>query len=353
MLKSFIKKHKIKDTTLCIGVSGGSDSLALALMANEQLSPLGYKIIAITVNHGLRPSAQEEADYVAKIMQQHNIEHHILHWLGQKPKTGIEEAARNARYELIGNWCKENNVKFLLTAHHLHDQAETFFMRLERGSGLDGLCGMKETFKRKNFTILRPLLNTNPQVMKDYLNAKNIKWIEDESNFCAELLRVKIRQFLPTFEKETGISALKIAQTMNRLQSTQKYLDNKISEILNTVFKNYNQKAYWCEAKSFIKFEQEIKFRILKKILKDVGQKDYAPQADKIFNLIEKINLTDFKAATLGNCHISVFADNFWILPEKPNNPAYSAKKWEEYVKKHPTYKTKKIPLRLKKLILK
>ena len=352
MLKNFLEQHKIKDKKLCIGVSGGSDSLALVLMADEELTPLGYKIIALTVNHGLRPSAQQEADYVASVMAQHNIEHHILYWNGEKPLTGIEEAARIARYELIGNWCKKNQVNFLMTAHHLYDQAETFFMRIERGSGLDGLCGMKDIFKRDGFTIIRPLLNTNPQTMKDYLNSKNIKWIEDESNFCSELLRVKITQFLPVFEKQTGISALKIVQTMNRLQTSQRYFDKTVSKILNTVFKSYQEKAYWCEIKDFLNFEQEIKFRILQTILRIVGQKDYAPQADKILNLIEKINNPEFKAATLSDCHISFFDNRLWILPEKPECLTYSSKNWKEYLIKHPKLKKQKIPSRLKKVMM-
>jgi len=352
MFSAFLQKHKIVEKTICVGVSGGSDSLALVLMLNDELSSLGYKIIALTVNHGLRPSAQEEANYVAKIMQEHNIEHHILCWEGKKPTTGVEEAARNARYELIGNWCKDNNVKFLMTAHHLYDQAETFFMRIERGSGLDGLCGMKEVFKRKYFTILRPLLNTNPKVMKDYLNDKNIKWVEDESNFSTDLLRVRIRQFLPEFEKKTGINALKIVSTMNILQNSQNYFNNEVSKILNTVFSSYEEKAFWCELTDFFNFEQEIKFRILKAILKIVGKKDYAPQADKILNLIEKINNPEFKASTLGDCHISAFDNKLWILPENPNNSLYSPKNWKEYLKKHPKLKKQKLPLRLKKVMM-
>ena len=352
MLTDFLKKHKIKEKRICVGVSGGSDSLALVLLADEELTPLGYKIIAITVNHGLRSCAQQEADYVAKIMQKHNIEHHILCWEGDKPITGIEEAARNARYELIGNWCKENQVKFLMTAHHLYDQAETFFMRIERGSGLDGLCGMKDVFKRDGFTILRPLLNTNPNVMKDYLKDKNIQWVEDESNFCADLLRVRIRQFLPEFEEKTGISALKIVNTMNILQKSQNYFDEKVSKILNNAFQNYHEKAFWCELAEFLNFEPELKFRIFKKVLKLVGQKDYAPQADKIFYLIEKINNPNFKASTLGGCHISLYDNKLWILPENPHSLKYSVKNWKEYLQNHPKFKKQKLPSRLKKIII-
>ena len=298
MLKSFLQKHNITDKKLCIGVSGGSDSLALVLMANEQLSPLGYKIVAITVNHNLRPSAQEEADYVARIMKKFNIEHHVLHWVDNKPSNGIEEAARKARYGLIGKWCQENQVKILFTAHHLYDQAETFFMRIERGSGLDGLCGMKEVLETPNFIIARPLLNTNPQFMKNYLINKNIKWVEDESNYCTDLLRVKIRQFLPELEQKTGISALKIVQTMARLQTSKKYIDNEMEKNIKNRFLSFNNMAFWCNIAEFLKLDIELQYKIVGNILKTISQSDYTPQADKVFNLIEKIKEPNFKSAT-------------------------------------------------------
>ena len=120
---------------------------------------------------------------------------------------------------------------------------------------------------------------------------------------------------------------------MNILQNSQNYFDNEVSKILNTVFSSYEEKAFWCELTDFFNFEQEIKFRILKAILKIVGKKDYAPQADKILNLIEKINNPEFKASTLGDCHISAFDNKLWILPENPDNSLYSPKNWKEYLK--------------------
>ena len=353
MFETFLKKHNITEKTICVGVSGGSDSLALVLMANQELLPLGYKIIAVTVNHHLRPSAQDEADYVAKIMQTYGIEHHILHWEGHKPVSGIEEAARKARYSLIGKWCKENKIKILMTAHHLYDQAETFFMRLERGSGLDGLCGMQEVFKRDDMLIIRPLLYTNPKIMKDYLIDKNISWIDDESNYCTDLLRVKIRQFLPEFEIKTGISVMRIAETMKRLQTSKNYIENKVLDVVDTMFENYENKVFTCHAENFNKLDDEIKFKVISKILKTIACVDYAPQADKIFNLMNKIRQSDFRATTLGYCYICIFDNKLWFQPEKVENESYTQKAWKEYVKKHKQYKNKKMPIRVKKLIYK
>ena len=95
-MQDFFTKYGIENQAIAVGVSGGADSLALALRLNEQ----GYKIVALTVDHGLRPEARIEAEYVASVMQKYNIEHHILTWVGTKPQTSIEEAAREARYNL-------------------------------------------------------------------------------------------------------------------------------------------------------------------------------------------------------------------------------------------------------------
>ena len=139
-MEDFLLTHNIKNTTVAVAVSGGADSLALVLMAAEMYAVDSIKIVALTVDHGLRSTSAQEAEYVANLMKAHGIEHHILVWEGIKPQTGIEEAARAARYELMREWCLRNDVHYLMVAHHLFDQAETFLMRLQRGSGLKGLC---------------------------------------------------------------------------------------------------------------------------------------------------------------------------------------------------------------------
>ena len=159
----FFKKHKIDDETIAVGVSGGADSLALALMLKDN----GKKVVALTVNHCLRQEAEAEAEYVAELMKKHNIEHHILVWTdGSKVKKGVEERARDARYNLMISFCKDNNIKVLATAHHLRDQAETFLLRLQRGSGLFGLSSMLPVSERDKIVLIRPLLDRSPEDLK-------------------------------------------------------------------------------------------------------------------------------------------------------------------------------------------
>ena len=104
---AFFKKHKLSDDVVAVGVSGGADSLALALM----LKDMGKKVVALTVDHCLRKESAKEAEYVANLMKKCDIEHHILRWEdGAKVKKSIEENARTARYGLMTDFCKKNNI---------------------------------------------------------------------------------------------------------------------------------------------------------------------------------------------------------------------------------------------------
>ena len=141
-LKDIINLSEITGDVVAVGVSGGADSLALLLLMDELLRPLGRRVAALTVDHGLRKESRAEAEYVAGVAAARGIEHHILTWQGDKPRSGVEEAARTARYALLCSWCHEHGVETLCMAHHQQDQAETFLIRLQRGSGLTGLCGM-------------------------------------------------------------------------------------------------------------------------------------------------------------------------------------------------------------------
>ena len=168
VIRDFFIKNNIDAKAIAVGVSGGADSLALALLLKEYLPDI--KIVALTVDHKLRPTSLEEALYTKDVMEKFGIEHHILTWKGEKPLTGIEEQARLARYELLTNWCKKNNINYLAIAHHLFDQAETFLMRIQRGSGVLGLSSMEDIVVRDGICILRPLLDISPLMLKEYLN---------------------------------------------------------------------------------------------------------------------------------------------------------------------------------------
>lgn len=183
---------------LVAAVSGGSDSLALLMLLTEWMAqqPARVPIIAVTVDHGLRPEASDEARFVGAICNRLGIRHRTMNWEGAKPATGLAEAARAARYRLLVQAADEAGADTILTGHTLDDQAETVAMRAERGEGR-GLAGMAETsllFGR--VWLRRPLLGIRREDLRVFLLDRGVAWIDDPSNENVAAERVRWRRTL-------------------------------------------------------------------------------------------------------------------------------------------------------------
>ena len=129
---------------VALAVSGGADSVALMLLVHDWLDLLstGPQITILTVDHRLREAAASEAEWVKREAQALGFPHETLVWEGEKPNSGLQAGARHARYGLMTAYCRAASIPAIATAHSCDDQAETFVMRLARGSGLDGLAAM-------------------------------------------------------------------------------------------------------------------------------------------------------------------------------------------------------------------
>ncbi|MCI7487314.1 MAG: tRNA lysidine(34) synthetase TilS [Alphaproteobacteria bacterium] len=347
-MEELFAKYQIKDEVVAVGVSGGADSLALVLQAAEELAVFGRKVVALTVDHGLRPTSRLEAEYVAGLMQKYGIEHHILTWTGKKPTTGIEEAARQARYTLIAEWCSQNNVHVLLTAHHAKDQAETFLMRLQRGSGLEGLCGIRGYSVREGLVILRPLLAVNPENLRDYLRQRAIVWVEDESNRDTTFLRGKIRQYLPELTENIGINIEKICNAVHNLQSAEDYIEQQLDLLLaHDVIWDFGTVCRFRYV-DYLSWHKEMKFRVLARLCR----REYIPRAERVLALANALNTLPFTGATLGGREIVLAYDWVWVVPERISKRVQSRKLWAEFVLQHPLYKNIKMPHKAKLAIL-
>lgn len=347
VIKDFLKKHHIRAKRFAIGVSGGADSLALALMFKEAYPQ--YHLIALTVDHQLRPTSRQEAEYVAKIMQQYGIEHHILTWHGKKPQTGIEEAAREARYRLLCDWCQKHQIAYLAVAHHLFDQAETFLMRLQRGSGLFGLSAMQDISIINDITVIRPLLYIHPTLLKEYLQKKNITWVEDESNQCRDFLRVKMRQFLPFLAEQTTITAERLCEAVQQLQKTRSFIEDLVQQTIATAIHFWSSSGCSFDYMTFIHWHDELKFYILRQLLTTIGGTDYAPEAIALETLIKKLKQTDFSSATLGHVYVQKSDLRIWLIKETRSRfDGLSEEQWQLFCQTHPFVRGIKIPYKLK-----
>ena len=167
---------------LAVAVSGGGDSMALAILADQWARDRGGAVTALIVDHALRPGSADEAAMAGRWLKARRIARQVLVWSGPKPGTGRQEAAREARYALLTDWCRSKGVLHLLLAHHLEDQAETLLLRLGRGSGADGLAAMAALAESAALRFCRPLLGTAPARLRAFLEAEGQPWIEDPSN---------------------------------------------------------------------------------------------------------------------------------------------------------------------------
>lgn len=353
MFLEFLRKHHIEDKRLAVAVSGGADSLALILMMHEELAPLGYEMTALTVNHGLRPEAAEEASYVAEVMDKAGIPHDILVWEGDKPKTGVEEAARTARYELLREWCVSHHVNYLAVAHHQRDQAETFFMRLQRGSGLDGLCGMSPLTAFGGIYLLRPLLNVSQEYLKAYLKQKGIRWIEDPMNDSDDYLRVRVRKFLPLLEEKLGISVKRIADTMSVLAGTRAYLEEQTNRFIKNHVKFWGKAGVSVALSGLLQLPSELCYRVVSLLLKEIGGRIYPAESEEIQRLLGRLPDPDFKGCTLADCEVLSFQGKIWIVPEIKEKIIMPKKQWDDFTELHPQYKKGRIPHKMRLSLLK
>ncbi|MCA0434544.1 MAG: tRNA lysidine(34) synthetase TilS [Proteobacteria bacterium] len=188
--------HSLADEPLlALAVSGGSDSMAMLHLAVEVFAP--SRLIALTVDHGLRDGSAAEAETVSRWCAALGVAHHTLRWDGEKPRTGIQAKGRVARYGLMAARCRELDINVLLTAHTRDDQAETVAMRKQRTGSLRSLAGIWPETPWDGVRICRPLLGENRGRLRDYLVAKDVRWIEDPSNVNPAFERVRVRQGLP------------------------------------------------------------------------------------------------------------------------------------------------------------
>src|SRR5262249_61999648 len=135
-----------------------------------------------------------EARQVGAWLGARGIAHRTLVWEGPHPASDIQAAARAARYRLLEAWCAEHGYLHLLTAHHREDRAETFWLRLARGSGLDGLAGISGVTERPECRVLHPLLDVPPERLRARLRLEAQPWVDDPSNRNADLARVRVRE---------------------------------------------------------------------------------------------------------------------------------------------------------------
>lgn len=218
-------------SVLVLAVSGGPDSTALLFLAARWRSALraGPRLLAVTIDHRLRPESAVEASAVSMLARRLGVPHRTVRWEGRKPKTGLQEAARQARYRLLAESAVRMKAEHILTAHTLDDQAETMLMRMTRGSGVSGLCGMTHlapvpTGRHAGIVLVRPLLDIPKARLVATLLRAGIEFADDPSNRDPSFTRARLRQLMPMLARE-GLDARRLALLARRLQRAEAALE--------------------------------------------------------------------------------------------------------------------------------
>lgn len=298
---------KYKQSKVAVGVSGGVDSMCLLYWLHN----IKMDVVCLHVNHRLRPEADVETEYVKSVCEKLNIQVHIFYWDDNKPESGLEAAARQVRYKMMTDFCHENGIEYLLTAHQSDDQIETFLMNLSRGSGLFGLSGMMAESERDGIKILRPLLNVPRSEIKQYCEDNNIKYFVDSMNTDEHYTRVKIRQNRHLLDEKLGISDARILLAVQNLGRTrqwmEKYLDSRIEMVIRSWGALFLDSFLFDEA-------EEIRLKLLGLLIQKIGGDDYIPRLNSLQNALSKLH-SDCKF-TLGHCTLRRLNDRILIVPE-------------------------------------
>ncbi len=223
--------YLVSAPAIVLAVSGGPDSTALLFLAARwrQARKRGPKLLAVTVDHGLRAGSAAEAKQVARLARSLGVPHRILRWTGAKPRSGLQEKARMARYRLLSEAAVNTGASHILTAHTLDDQAETVLMRLLRGSGPAGLAGMRQRTHLGRIILFRPFLDVPKARLMATLRQAKIPFADDPSNRDTRFTRVRMREVLPALAGE-GLDAERLALLARRLRRAEAALESAVDK---------------------------------------------------------------------------------------------------------------------------
>jgi tRNA(Ile)-lysidine synthase len=308
---------------IVLAVSGGPDSIALMWLAARWRRTLarGPRLVAVTVDHGLRAEAKAEARDVKRLARALDLPHRTMRWTGAKPKTGLPAAARAARYRLLAQAARASGATHVLTAHTRDDQAETLLMRLLRGSGIAGLAAMARQSERDGVLLARPFLHVSKSQLIATLKKAKLGFADDPTNRDLNFTRPRIRTLMPVLAAEGG-DTRNLARLASRLaranqavevlvDGAERYLalrdrevsrpqsragakafkakifDAKIFDAKTFDAKTLDARIF--DAEAFVAMPEEIRLRLLKRAIDRFGHEGPA-ELGKVEALLEVVD---------------------------------------------------------------
>ncbi len=304
-------------------VSGGPDSLALLVLLARWQKLVAAPVPAlevVTVDHGLRPASADEAAFVGDTARRLGVHNTILRWRDAKPQSGLQEAARDARYRLLEEHAAAavGHAIAVATAHTLDDQAETVLMRLARGSGVDGLAAMaadRALAGSSRVRLVRPLLGVAKVRLVATLQAGGYPFVEDPSNADVNFERVRLRAQWPALGR-AGIASEALALSAKRLRRAREALKVCADAALRDTVDLHGGAYASIDARKFVALPEEINVRLMARLLEAFGGEARAPGLSQVEDLIARLRLVGRAIQTLGGCAIRACPEEIRVFRE-------------------------------------
>lgn len=313
-LSAAIEAHFSSGTpnTLGVAVSGGGDSMALLALLCRYGERNQIALHCATVDHGLRPEAAAEARMVAAFCARHDVPHSILKWSGWNGEGNLQNAARRARYALLGDWARSQGIADIVLGHTQDDQAETVLMRLGRAAGVDGLSAMAA--RREAFGVVwhRPLLGVTRAALRGFLQDQRIDWCDDPSNEDAHYDRIKARCALGTLA-ELGIDRAALAQVARNMAQARHALDHQTMQAIRDLVDLRGGGAAICWLK-FNALPSDIARRLALAAIDWITASDYPPRQKALGAALAAVKTSG--SATLAGCRFLRDGDTLWVFRE-------------------------------------
>lgn len=293
---------------IAVATSGGPDSLALAILADRWARAQGGVAWAVTVDHRLRPESADEARQVGASLGARGIRHAILAWQGAKPATGLQAAAREARYRLLGEWCRAQGCLHLLTAHHREDQAETFLIRRRARSGPDGLAAMPAVREAAGYRLVRPLLAAPRARLRAFLVTEGQGWIDDPSNRNPVFERVRVRGGDVAVDEILAEIGGRAAARIERERSLDRLAARHV--ILDPAgFATLSPGA-------ILGAPEDLAERLVARVAATIGGGVYPPRRERVARLCAGFAAAPDRARTLGGCRFVPWRGKILVMRE-------------------------------------
>jgi tRNA(Ile)-lysidine synthase len=316
---------------LLLAVSGGPDSMALMWLAARWRNALarGPRLIAVTVDHGLRSESATEARDVKRLARSLDVPHRTVRWTGAKPKTGLPAAARAARYRLLAQAAQAGGASHILTAHTRDDQAETLLMRMLRGSGISGLAAMARESQRDGVRLARPFLNVSKSQLVATLKKAGVSFADDPTNRDLNFTRPRLRAVMPVLAVEGG-DTRNLARLASRLARANAAVEVLVDGAERYLALRYSEappssdgKAF--DAKAFAAMPEEIRLRLLKRAIDRFGHEGPAElgKVEALLAALDRACASQAKGQqrlkqTLAGALVSLTAGRISIEPAPP-----------------------------------